>query len=445
MSSILQSLLEMFGPEMILTSRAELVALSISPGRPGSFNANLPLAVARPRHISRLGKLIKFCAENHLSIRVRGGNTDWFHAPLPKDVLLVDMTALDRILRIDASARTVAVQAGCSCDYLRKALAVHKLFLPWLYPTGLATIGGVLAANVWGPESPKYGALSNCALTLKVWDGSGIERICHTQNCRAPHLDSSLPLGNIFCGSRGTLGLIGEVELSLLPMPGACVKFISSYDDPESLASAVNSLLDQGQQPASLLVFNQEALKLLNYDGACKWLMILEFYEKSCAIPEVVSLVSQCVVNNHGRLQPQWGHDARNWLEIIPVLLNARTTAWQRSTIGCPPDRLSSLLESTENLARQYGVECTVFGSILSGRARILVYGGDQRDQQAFLHDLFILDLILNGQLESDEDLPSSRKEWLTAKREASGLDMALKGFLDPDGVFLPLDSLDDE
>lgn len=442
MANILQSLLELFGPEIILSSVSARAAASFSPGNSANFAANLPLAVARPRHISQLGKLIGFCAENHLSIRIRGGNTGWFNAPPPKDAVLLDMSALNRILRIEAIGRTVAVQGGCACDYLRKALAAHNLFLPWLYPSGLATIGGVLAANAWGPESPKYGVASNRALTLKVWDGTGIERVLYTQNCRAPHLDASLPLGNLFCGSRGTLGLIGEAELSLLPMPEACAKILASFSHAEDLANCINSLLERGMEPASLLAFNHGALKLLNYCEPCAWLLALEFYENSCSIQEIVRHAAECVSNAHGIQQPAWGHDVRNWLDILPALLNARTDGWQADSIGCPPDRLSSLLEGIENLARQYGVEIAAFGPLLSGRAQILVFEGDLQERHAFLRDLFILDLVLNGQLESDAMLPASRKEWFAAKRREQGLDMTLKSIFDPAGILPPLDLL---
>lgn len=438
MQNIIPALRELLGKEAVPSTVADRLGASLSPGA-GNPQTALPLAVARPGHLAQLSRLIHFCRGNGLALRVRGGNAAWFNAPIPKSSILLDMTGLDRILEINVEARTVTVQAGCSCDKLRKALACRGLFLPWLYPSGLATCGGVLATNSWCRESPKYGTAADQALFLKVWDGTGAERHCHSQNGRPSHIDGSLPLASLFCGSRGKLGIIGEAELSLLPMPQACVKIIAAFEDASGLANAIQAILRQGLTPASLLVFNRFAQSLTNFAKPCAWLLALEFYEKASLILEIASAAENCIKTASGSLRDEKGRHVENWPVMLPTLINGRGLPWQAESVACPSERLESLLAGIENLERKYELDCAVFGPLLSGRAQALVAGGDQARRENFLHDLFILDLVLNKQLDSDENLPESKRAWLAAKRGPDNIDQRLKELFDPDGIFPPL------
>ena len=431
MRTLLSSMKELFGAENVLCSGTDLLAAAFNPASlRNGFENSLPLAVLRPAHLSQIPKLIGFCKENGLSVRPRAGNTGWYSRPVSGKTIILDMGSLNRILEFNPIAGIIRAQAGASCASLQSYAAARGFLLPGLLP-GAASVGGWLACNEWGAESAFYGPPSNRVISLRVWDGTGRECVCQSQNSAAAHLDGFFPLANLFCGSRGELGIVGEATLSLLPMPEICARIAALFDSPSDLAAMQLELMEKKIRPNAAFICNPNCLRELGKPE--KWLLALEFQTAACVMKSLVEQAELCAHTHKGLIISGESLDYADWLASLPVILSARVKKWRAESVGCLPERMGALLENIDALSRQYQLPCLVFGPAFSGRLQILA-DGDNENGQAFFHDLFVLDLVLNGCLESDSDFPSDREQWRETRAQASA-DKNLREIFDPDHV----------
>ena len=182
----------------------------------------VPDAVARPTSMSDVTGLIRAAARDKFSITPAGAQTSTTGASICDGGLVLSTRALDRIVDIDVDARIARVQPGLVLGDLQRALQPHGLFFaPDPTSDQECTVGGAIACNASGPRTLQYGATRThvSALTVVLASGENI-------SVRRQHLEKNT-VGNRaihepvdwFVGSEGTLGVIVEAELALLPLP----------------------------------------------------------------------------------------------------------------------------------------------------------------------------------------------------------------------------------
>ncbi|WCS28665.1 FAD-binding oxidoreductase (plasmid) [Methylobacterium sp. NMS14P] len=241
-----------------------------------------PRAIAFPRGLDDLARIATLLAEERFAevrIAPRGGGTGTNGQSLT-DGLVVDLSRhMNRILAIDPVRRTARVEAGVVKDQLNAALAEHGLFFaPELSTSSRATIGGMVATDACGQGSCLYGKTRDHVLALTtvladgtVWhseplDAAGLEaaqgrpdlagaihrELDRLQRENAALIDETFPplnrcltgydlahlrrgdgrfdLNAVLCGSEGTLGLLAEATLNVLPLPSHVALVVLRYD-----------------------------------------------------------------------------------------------------------------------------------------------------------------------------------------------------------------------
>lgn len=183
----------------------------------------VPAVVARPDSRAEVVEGLRRAAAEGLSVTPAGAQTSTTGASVAApDGLLLSLTRLDRIIDIDPVARRARVEPGVIVGDLNRRLAADGLFFaPDPTSENEATIGGSVACNASGARTLRYGPTRNhvVALTVALADGAVVE-------VRRPAMEKNTvgffpaqdPV-DWFVGSEGTLGLVVEVEISLLPLP----------------------------------------------------------------------------------------------------------------------------------------------------------------------------------------------------------------------------------
>ena len=220
------------------------------------------LAVVRPGSTAEVADVVKACAGNGTAIVTQGGNTGLVGASVPDASgaqLLLSLTRLNKVRRLDAENLTLTLDAGCILQTVQQTAADAGLLFPLsLAAEGSCTIGGNLATNAGGTQVLRYGNARDLCLGLEVvtaegevWDGlSGLRKD-----------NTGYDLRDLFIGSEGTLGVITGATLKLYPQPAAVTTALATLP---SLEAAVGLLqLAQARLGSGLTGFEVMALYAL--------------------------------------------------------------------------------------------------------------------------------------------------------------------------------------
>ncbi len=190
----------------------------------------------------------KVCASarDGAPLRIRGGGSKDFYGEAPQGELL-STTALAGITSYEPSELVVTVQAGTPLAELEALLAAHGQCLPFEPPhfAGGATIGGMVASGLSGPARASVGSVRDYVLGLTMVNGRGEVLTFGGQVMKNV---AGYDVSRLQCGALGTLGLIAEVSLKVLPRAPAeaTLKFAMPQQE------ALQRLNEWGGQPLPL-------------------------------------------------------------------------------------------------------------------------------------------------------------------------------------------------
>ena len=166
----------------------------------------------------QVSKILALANEVRIPITPRGAGTGLAGAAVPnRGGLVLDLSRMNKILNISLVNRQARVQSGVVYRELQEALAPLGFFYPPDPASGkVATLGGNVGTNAGGLKGAKYGVTKNYVLGLEVVlaDGSILKTGAACLKC-----SSGYNLTGLFVGSEGTLGVITEIILKILPSP----------------------------------------------------------------------------------------------------------------------------------------------------------------------------------------------------------------------------------
>jgi len=220
-----------------------------------------PLRV-RPGTQDEVAEVVTACAEAGAAMVPWGGGTAMGMGNRPERVdVLIHLDRLDRVVEFDADNLCVTVEAGMPLGRLQELVAEHQEQLPFDPPDSYrVTLGGLVAANQSGPCRLQHGTARDWVLGLRVVLPDG-ERI----RCggRVIKNVSGYDMNKLFIRSFGTLGIITEVTVKLLPLPAARASVIGVFPDLSGAAAAVRQVLASFLLPEALDLLDPAALLLL--------------------------------------------------------------------------------------------------------------------------------------------------------------------------------------
>ena len=238
-----------------------------------------PLVVARPQDAAAVSAVLRIASERGLRVVPRGGGTfiGLGNAPAGLDVVL-DLSAMDRVVEYRPRDLTVTVEAGMTVAAMQRVLDEQRQIValdPPLPET--ATVGGTLAANVTGPRRFRYGAARDIVIgtAAVLADGTEIK-----SGGRVVKNVAGYDLNKLFIGSLGTLAVITRVTFKLIPAPPERGMVAGVFATLEQAAAAAQRIAASTLGPLTLdLVSPQAAGDLadaLPAAPAGSWLLAVE-------------------------------------------------------------------------------------------------------------------------------------------------------------------------
>jgi glycolate oxidase len=221
----------------------------------------LPMIVTLPTNEDEVLAILNVCRELNLPIVPRGAGTGLSGGALPiAEGVVISTARLNRIVRVDAYARTAVVQPGVRNLAISEAAAQYSLYYAPDPSSQIAcTIGGNVAENSGGVHCLKYGLTVHNVLRVRVATIEGDIIELGSEALDAPGLD----LLAVFIGSEGMLGIVTEVTVKLVPKPAQARVIMASFDDVVTGGNAVASVIAAGIIPAGLEMMDRTSVRMV--------------------------------------------------------------------------------------------------------------------------------------------------------------------------------------
>ncbi|MEU6079293.1 FAD-binding and (Fe-S)-binding domain-containing protein [Streptomyces sp. NPDC047108] len=431
----------------------------------------VPDAVVVPRDADDVAATLAVCREHEVPVVARGAGTSIAGQATGTGVVLDFTRHMNRILAVDPDARTAVVQPGVICDDVRRAAGPHGLtFGPDPSTHNRCTIGGMIGNNSCGSHSVAWGTTADNVHALDVLTYAGErarlapERRGGTGPAEVPDrlregaarivdrhlarlrtgfpdlprrisgyaLDALLPengtdWARAFTGSEGTLGVLTEAVVKLVPAPGARVLAVLAYEDEGAAADAAHTLLPYGpltvEGMASDLVPGAAGARLPK-GGA--WLFAEvggDTAEEARARAEELCRTAAVATTDHALVTDPAGQRAlwriREDASGTATRMPDGSEAWPGwEDCAVPPARLGGYLRDFRELMTQHGLRGTPYGHFGDGCIHIridfdLLSEEGKRRFRAFSVDLADLVVTHGGSLSGEHGDGQARAELL--------------------------------
>ncbi len=222
------------------------------PGAEDAVLGALPGVVYEPASVAEAAQIVGETARDAKSVVFVGGGTDLELGRRPERLDAILRTSrLDRILEHAPSDQIVVAEAGVTLSTLAAALAVHgqRLALDPVSPER-ATVGGVIAANAFGPRRARYGSVRDLIIGVSLVRADG--RVAHGGGKVVKNV-AGFDLPKLMVGSLGTLGLIATATFRLHPLPEETVTLLSADRGAREVVGLVADMRAAQLEPASVV------------------------------------------------------------------------------------------------------------------------------------------------------------------------------------------------
>ncbi len=257
-TNIKKQLMAIVGQERFFDDDETLVAYSYD----GYVVESRPDAVLFPLATEEVSEIMKIADQHRVPVIARGGGSNLTGGTVPVEGgIVLNFTKMNRILEVNTGDRFTVVQPGVINANLQKELSkVNYFFPPDPSSMGFSTIGGNVAENAGGPRCLKYGVTGDYILGMVVVLASG--KVIRTGSCNVKDV-TGYRLSSLFCGSEGTLGIITEVTLRIVPLPESYRTIVAYYNNLADTAETVKAVLAQGIIPTAMELMDKVTTNLV--------------------------------------------------------------------------------------------------------------------------------------------------------------------------------------
>jgi len=425
--------------------------------------------VALPATTAEAAAVVRRCAAHGASVVPQGGNTGLVGGGVPDESgtqVVVSTRRLQRVRDIDADNLAVTVEAGCVLQALQQAVADAGLLFPLsLAAEGSCTIGGNLATNAGGTQVLRFGNARELCLGLEVVTAGG-EVWSSLHGLRKDN--TGYDLRDLFVGSEGTLGLITAATLRLYPRPRsgvtawiACATLARAVALMRRLRAAFDAELVgyEAMNDASLRLVQRHFPDLRQplAPGASAWTVLADLASPhdeaglraraEAALAEAAEageLTDAAIAQSEAQARACW-----QIREAIPLAQSAEGLNIKHD-VGVPVSSLAGFVDAADAAlaAVAPGARHITFGHLGDGNLHYNLQGPEGEDAEAFLQRLepavntCVYDVVgrFGGTFSAEHGIGRLKREELAGRKAAPALAMmrAIKGALDPDGVFNP-------
>lgn len=439
-------------PSHVYTRPADLAAYAYDAWG-ASGERHLPDAVVFPGSTEEAAGVVSVCAVHRIPIVPRGAGTGYAAGASPsRGGVILSLARLNRILGVESEALRIRAQAGAiTAGIHAQATAVGLYYPPDPGSSTTCTIGGNVACNAAGPHTLRYGVTADfvAGLTAVLSDGR-IVRIGEGGDT------SSSGLLSLLVGSEGTLGVITEVLLRLIPAPKTRSTLAATFTGMERAAAAVAEISEAGIVPAALEFLDAAALEAVrkagggNIGGDSGALLIVELEgDPSTVGADTEAACTAITRSGASQLQraTEPGQAQRLWAarKAVSAAVAKVQIGKVNEDVVVPRDRVAELVAHTRELGAKHELPVVNFGHLGDGNvhATFLIdprIDGERARADAAAGELFETVLGMGGSLSGEHGVGAAKLAYVERQLGpgTTALMRRIKAALDPHDVLNP-------
>ena len=426
------------------------------------YGKHLPEAVCLVESTEEVSAIMKLCSREKIPVTVRGAGTGLVGGCVPiHGGIVLSTERMNKILSYDMKNLVVHTQPGVLlCDLAADALA-HGLMYPPDPGEKTATLGGNVSTNAGGMRAVKYGVTRDYVLAMTVVLPSGEVMHLGKTVCKT---SSGYSLLHLMIGSEGTLGIITELTLKLIPKPVMNVSLILPFADiataiasvpaiklanldPQSIEFMERDIVDSSAEYTGNAVFptkvngqNVGAYILVTLVGDSEAELTLKM-DRLGEVANQAGAYDVLVVWTEGLKKDVWA--ARS---AFLTVIEAETKLLDEMDVVVPVDRIAEFLVYCHDVAAQQDVRLRSFGHAGDGNLHIYCCSNDLEEAefkhrvQAIMDKCYAKCTEFEGQVSGEHSIGHAKKAYLreSVGETAYGLMGAIKQVFDPDGILNP-------
>lgn len=448
---LLDQLRRVVGPSHLLTRPGDLHCYALD----GSIAqaTGLPLAVVLPASTAEVAAVLRLTHQARIPVVTRGAGSGLAGGSLPSAGSLV--LALTRMqgLTIDSALGTARAEAGVITGEIQAAAEAQGLFYP-PDPSSLAvsTIGGNIACNAGGPRCVKYGVTADyvLALTAVLADGRVLRLGGPTRQ------SPDAPLLRLLVGSEGTLAVLTEATLRLIPKPATRRTALAVFDDIEHACIAVQQIMASGVLPAGLELMDEATINTvedylalgLPRDAGALLLMLADGEPEAVAAEsEAMAETARACGARTVQVAQTPADEAALWRArraVSPSLARLRPNKLGED-ICVPLPRIAATVRAIKAISRQHRLPIPVFGHAGDGNLHPNILFDQRNPEEAArvwpaAAAIFELAIAMGGTLSGEHGIGTLKRQFLASciGEEALAASLAIKAAFDPHGLLNP-------
>jgi FAD/FMN-containing dehydrogenase len=420
----------------------------------------VPEGVARPQSVEEVVEVVRRAASSKTPVTPAGMQTSTTGASITDEGILLSLRALSPIIDIDRQARLVRVSAGAILGDVKRLTAAEGLLLaPDPTSEEESSIGGAIACNASGARTLKYGATREHVRSVKVVLASGEVaefRRSGLEKNTAGYAFAHEPV-DWFVGSEGTLGVVVEAELSLLPLPERVIGLeIPFANERDALAFVVAARESRTVFPRCLEYFDELAVEIArNAEGLVPDSGTMVYVEQEDEAIDAWLALSE---SQHAQVDDVRVFDgeqalatARRIRHAVPSTMNERGSGHRHAggrkvstDWAVPYRRLHEAIAMSRDLARQAGIaQAVTYGHAGNGHPHQNYIARDAHELEAIervVEETLRSVVTMGGTVSAEHGIGKLKRRWLPLQLSPIelGVMRSVKRELDPVGILAP-------
>ena len=334
--------------------------------------------------------VMKIAYANKLNVTIRGAGTNLAGSTIPDGGVVLDMSGMNKILKLDEDTLTITVEPGVILKDLIKYVEDRGyLYAPDPAEKG-ASIGGNVSTNAGGMRAVKYGVTRNYVLGLDLVKVDGTKISLGSKTYK---YSSGLNLQQLVVGSEGTLGVITKITLKLLPLPEFTLNTVIAFDSLSQGIKNVNKIFKSHLDPTAIEFVEKKVIaygeKFLNKEFPCqraKSYLIVALDGDKDGVYERFEKLKQVVTDN-GAIDVIPLDDpavAKEVWEIRGAIARAVNASgpWEPIDTVVPLDKITTFVDYVNSLIEQGYPRMVAFGHAGDGNVHLCVLKDDIPDDK---------------------------------------------------------------